>query len=103
MDQRSAGFVCKGPEVNVFIFEGHSVITIQLCVGKAAETCTDEWTWLPAGNIIYKMGGCLDLAVGHDFADPGIKGKSSSNRVLLHVSGIRWEGQFESHRPYHSS
>lgn len=52
---------------------------------------------------IYKMGGFLDLVCGHDFADPGIKDKSSSNLVLLHVSGICWEGQFENHRPDHSS
>lgn len=106
MDQRSAGFVCKGLEVNVFIFEDHGlcVITTQLCIsGKAAETCTDEWTWLCAVNFIYKMGSCLDLACGQNFADPGIKDKSSSNRVLLHVSGIQWTSQFESHRPDHSS
>lgn len=25
MEQRSADFVCKRPEVNVFIFEGHTI------------------------------------------------------------------------------
>lgn len=63
MEQRSAGFVCKEPEVNVFIFKGHMIhvttVTTQLQVSvNAAETQkADEWTWLPAVDIVYKMGG----------------------------------------------
>lgn len=67
MEQRSAGFVYTGLEVTVFIFEDHRicVITTQLCVSwEAAETCINEWTWLCTVSIIYKMGGCLDLAHG---------------------------------------
>lgn len=105
MDQRSAGFVYKGPEVNVFIFEAHRVyatITQLFVSGKAGEACTDEWPWLSSVNIIYIMGGCLDLACGHGFADPGIKDKSSSNRVLFTCEWNMVQGHFESQRPDHS-